>query len=296
MDTFLLFTNLFLLLFWVRLWSRPEQELYFNPLLSAPTRWTDRVLDFLRPALPLPEGLTTLLLLVFLLAFRGAAWHHLFPEAPWFIAIGPVLRFVPREPGVAGALAFSLLSFLFFVACYWGVYVLTQFLTPVLRRDRASEALRFAALPLSALPRWAQLLLLLAAHGLLVYELCLVGTPGAAPMPHASSASLPAAALPALILTQQPVQFVYLGLLSVADLLVTAIHLMFALLVGSFAAALLQNLAMGMLCNEGIAALLGTRRRLMIGFLDLTPLLYLVGLHLLYVQAICPFLISRAFL
>ena len=77
MDIFLLLTNLLLLLFWVRLWSQPDRELYFNPLLSAPTRLTDRVLDFLRPALPLPERLTTLLLLVFLLAFRGAAWHHL---------------------------------------------------------------------------------------------------------------------------------------------------------------------------------------------------------------------------
>ena len=293
MDTFLLLTNLLLLLFWVRLWSQPDRELYFNPLLSAPTRLTDRVLDFLRPALPLPERLTTLLLLVFLLAFRGAAWYRLFPEAPCAVTIGPLFRFVPREPGVAGALAFSLLSFLFFVACYWGVYVLTSFLTPVRRRDRTSEAFRFAALPLAALPRVAQLLLLLAVHGALLYVLCQVGIPGAAPTPQASSGHVPAAALPALTLTQQPIQLVYLGLLSVADLLATALHLMFALIVGSFAAALLQNPAIGILCNEGIAVLLGTRQRLMIGFLDLTPLLYLVALHLLYIQAICPFLVSR---
>ncbi len=293
MDIFLLLTNLLLLLFWVRLWSQPDRELYFNPLLSAPTRLTDRVLDFLRPALPLPERLTTLLLLVFLLAFRGAAWHHLRPEEPWAVAIGPLFRFVPREPGVAGALAFSLLSFLFFIACYWGAYVLTQFLTPVRRRDRTSEAFRFAALPLAALPRGAQLLLLLAVHGVLVYVLCLIGSPGTAPTPQASPGTAPTVALPALTLTLQPIQLVYMGLLSVADLLVTALHLMFALLVGSFAAALLQNPATGILCNEGIATLLGTRRRLMIGFLDLTPLLYLIALHLLYLQAVCPFLIAR---
>ena len=174
METFLIATDFLFLLFWVRLWSLPDKELYFNPFLSAPTRLTDQVLVFLRPVLPLPGRLMALLLLFFLLAFRAVALHHFRAEAPWAISIGTIFTFSPREPGVHGAVTFSMLHFLFFIARYWGVYALIRILTPVLRRDRASEAFHFAALPLAALQRWAQILLLLIVHGALVFQLSLV--------------------------------------------------------------------------------------------------------------------------
>ena len=103
METFLVITDLLLLLFWVRLWSLPDKELYFNPLLSAPTRLTDRVLDFLRPVLPLPGRLTALLLLAFLLAFRAAGLNHFRAEEPWVLTVGTIYHFSPREPGAHGA-------------------------------------------------------------------------------------------------------------------------------------------------------------------------------------------------
>jgi len=290
METFLVITNFLLLLFWVRLWSLPDKELYFNPFLSAPTRLTDRVLDFLRPVLPLPGRLTALLLLGFLLAFRAVAVNHVRAEEPWGITIGAIRSFSPREPGVHGALTFSALHFLFFIARYWGVYVLIQILTPVLRRDRASEAFHFAALPLAALQRWAQILLLLAVHGVLVYELNLVGaiTIHAPPSGEVHTFAPPVA--------DASGQLLYLGcltLLSVADLLMMAWQLMFALLVGSFAAAMMQNAALNAICNEGVATMLGgTRKRLIVGFLDLTPLLYMGGVYILYYIVVLPLLFS----
>jgi hypothetical protein len=217
------------------------------------------------------------------------AWNRFRAGEPWTIAVGTLFDFSPRAPGLHGALAFSVLHFLFFIARYWGVYVLIQFLTPALRRDRASEAFHFAALPLAALRRWAQILLLLAVHGMLVYELNLVGAitvhalPGVAAHPFAPPVADASGRL------------LYLGclsLLSVADLLMMAWQLMFALLVGSFAAAMLQNAALNAVCNEGVATLLGTRKRLLVGFLDLTPLLYMASVYLLYNLVVLPFLFS----
>jgi hypothetical protein len=289
METFLVSTDLLLLLFWVRLWSLPDKELYFNPFLSAPTRLTDRVLDFLRPVLPLPGRLTALLLLAFLLAFRAVALSHFRAEDTWVLTVGPIYNFAPRAPGVHGALIFSALHFLFFIARYWGVYVLIQILTPALRRDRASEAFHFAALPLAALRRWAQLLLLLAVHGLLVYELTLVGAGTVQALPGIAAHPL---APPVAVAFGRLLYLGCLTLLSVADLLTMAWQLMFALLVGSFAAAMLQNAALNAICNEGVATMLGTRKRLIVGFLDLTPLLYMAGAYILYNIVICSFLFS----
>lgn len=286
METFLTVTNLLLLLFWVRLWSQPERELYFNPFLSAPTRLTDRVLDFLRPVLPLPGRLTSLIVLAFLLGFRAIALNHFRAETPWAITIGGIFSFVPDEVGVRSAVLFSVMDFLFFVARFWGVYVMTQFLTPVRRRDRASEAFHFAALPLAGLRRWLQVLLLLTIHSILVYELALVGTLD----PH-----LPLVihghpfAPPAVASAHGAAYLACLTLFSVADLLTMAWQLMFTLLVGSFVAMVLQNALLNAVCSEGVATLLGrSGKRLIVGFLDLSPLLYMASVYILCYLVILP--------
>lgn len=290
METFLLVTDLLLLMFWVRLWSQPDKDLYFNPFLSAPTRLTDRVLDFLRPALPIPGRLTALLLLAFFLVFRAVTLQHFLVDEPWVLTLGTHVHFLPREPGASGAMTFSVLHFLFFVARYWGVYLLIQFLTPIPRRDRSSQAFAFAALPLPLLRRWMQLLLLLAVHGLLVLELSRVGfIPPTAP-------DAPPHAIEAAVLPSGPVSLrnlVCLCLLSVADALTMAWQLMFALLVSSFVAAMLQNAALLAISNEGVSTMLGGgRRRLIVGFLDLTPLLYMASIYLLYNIALVPSLLA----
>ena len=288
METFLIATDFLLLLFWVRLWSQPERELYFNPFLSAPTRLTDKVLDFLRPALPLPERLVVLLLMLFLLVFRAVALARFLPLERWEITIGAVMRYTSQGQELQQILAFSALHFFFFIARFWGVYVLMQLLTPVFRRDRASEAFHFAALPLSALHRrWTQILLLVAVHGMLVFELGLLGTPS---LPQPIDAQMTA---PALCHETNPwLALGCLTLFSVADLLMMAWQMMFALLVGSFAASMLQNSTLNAVCTESVAAMLGTRRRFIIGFIDLTPLLYMLSVYLLYTAVLLPLLLE----
>jgi len=287
MDTTLTITNLLAFLFWVRLWSQPDRDLYFNPFLSAPTRLTDRILDFLHPVLPLPGRLMSLLLLVFLLVFRALALHNIFAQGPWTIAVGTIFSFAPAESGLPGALRFSALHFLFFVVRFWGVFVLLQLLTPVPRRDRATEAFHFAALPLSALRRWLQVALLVAANAILVYELSLSST---AQIPAEIRARM--ATLPMLADFRHAPVFVCLVAFSLTDLLMMSWQLMFALLVGAFFALVLQNPALNAVCGEGIGTLLGvTRRRLVVGMIDLTPLLYMFVVYLLY-SLLCAFLLA----
>jgi hypothetical protein len=290
MDTFLIATNLFLLLFWVRLWSEPDKELYFNPFLSAPTRFTDRVLGFLRPAIPLPGRLLALLLIVFFLTFRAVLANNFMPEEPWTITIGTFFRYAPRTPDVYGVILFSVLDFLFFIARFWGVYVLVQLLTPIPRRDRAAQTFFYAALPISMFRRWSQLVLLLAVHAVLAYEISQAGTPLTAPV--AAAVAHPALPL-ATAATFNLIQLGRLALFSVADSLLMAWQLMFALLVTSFAALMLQNPLLTAVSTEGVNTLLGgTRKRLLIGFLDLTPLLYMGSVYLLYNMVVLPILFA----
>ena len=283
METFLTVTDFLLLLFWVRLWSQPDRELYFNPFLSAPTRLTDRVLDFLRPALPLPRRLMALLLLLFLLVFRAVALNHFRAETPWVITLGSVLAFSPREPGVPGALTFSALHFLFFIVHYWGVYVLIQLLTPIKRRDRASEAFRFAALPLSALNRWLQLLMLAVITSGLVYGLAQRGSLALQTLPGLPA---PQSSLQASAETAHRLLF-YGGLtiLSMTDSLIAATNLMFVFILGGLASLVLQNALVAAVSNEGVNVLLGRfSRRMLMGMMDLTPIFYFFALGIAYTK------------
>ena len=283
MDALLIITDLLVLLFWVRFWAASEQEFYFNPFLSAPARLTDRVVDFLRPVLPLPGRLTALLLVAFVLAFRAVALQHFFAENwPWTVTIGPFFAFTPRQPGVHGALLFSLLDFLFFIARFWGLYLFVQALTPVMRRDRGSEAFHVAAMPLSAQRWWLQLLLLVATHAVLVYELTRVGVAtlhAAEGMPHSTAPMLPDVSTADHLL-----HLGWLTALSLADALQAGKACMLAFIIGSFVSLLLQNAALNAVCNEGVSVLLGRfARRIPVGMLDFTPILYFFGVNILYV-------------
>jgi hypothetical protein len=182
---------------------------------------------------------------------------------------------------VYGVILFSILDFLFFIARFWGVYVLVHLLTPIPRRDRAAQTFFYAALPLALFRLWSQIVLLLCVHGLLVYE---VNQAGMLVTRHAAEA--PVATISLLHLGR-------LALFSVADSLLMAWQLMFALLVTSFAALMLQNPLLTAVSAEGVNTLLGsTRKRLLVGFLDLTPLLYMASVYAVYHIIVLPFVLT----
>ena len=270
MQALLVITNLLLLLlFWMPVWAPPERQLFFNPFLSAPTRLSNRVLDFLHHALPLPDRALALLVLAFFLAFRAVAVRFFTPQSEWLVTIGGCLIYKPQAAGLHGALLFSLLDFLFFVARFWALYIFIQLLTPVARHDRGSQMFRVAARPLSAMPWWTQGLAVIAMHAVLLHALQGVADVTAAPkMPE--SLAHPAGA-PVI----QVVWLVWLTALSLADTLQIAAMVMVSLLLGGLASMILQNPTGLTISNECVAVLLGRfAHRLPFGMFDFTPLVY----------------------
>lgn len=281
MEPILIVSDLLLLLFWVRLWTVAEGDFHFNPLLSGPMRLVDSATTFLRPVLPfMPERAVSLLILVFGLIFRGVLLLRL--EFPWSLNLGAAFAFTPKNDGLSGALLFSLLDFLFFIARFWSLYLLIQLLTPVLRRDRAAQALHYAAQPFSLMRRWPQMCVLIAINFGLVNAICAHGQFAMLSLP-------PNLTLPRLAFDLGPglVELLRLGWLtaaSVTDGLLAMRTCLLAFVFGGLAAALVQNHGLRQICQEAMNVLMGrfSRRPLLVGIFDLTPILFFVVINIVH--------------
>jgi len=282
MSALLLATNLFFLLLWIRLWRLAEHEFHFNPLLSAPTRLTDRIVEFLRPVLVglSPRAITAVTLL-FLLAFRGILLGSLGRD--WIIAIGSSYARALPVGDWTGCILFSLTEFIVFLIRLWGLAFLVALMTPVPRNDRLTQAFRCFTLPFSLLPRLSMAPVFLLLNALLVLHLQHTGRPFAGTLPNG---------LPALAVTldwQAPLQAL-LGLswltgLAAADLFLAAYGAMMGVVFASLFALVTQNRGLQALANETVRFLLGgfSRRPLMIGMIDLTPLAYFFMMNMIHV-------------
>jgi hypothetical protein len=155
-NLFFFFTNLFFLMLWMRLWKLEDHEFYFNPLLSAPARMTDKMAEFLRPVLPgLPPRAIMAVTLLFLIIFRGVMLCS--AGSNWLIVIGSnYAREFPVGDWI-GCILFSLTDFMVFLLRLWGLALLVALMTPVPRRDRVTEAFRCFALPFSLLRRFTMI-------------------------------------------------------------------------------------------------------------------------------------------
>lgn len=282
MNALLLGTNLFFLLLWIRLWRLSEHEFYFNPLLSAPTRLTDRLVEFLRPVLAgFPPRAIVAVTLLFLLAFRGILLGSLGRD--WVIAVGSAYARAFPTGSHIGCILFSITEFIVFLIRLWGLAFLVALMTPVTRHDRVTEAFRCFTLPFSLLPRLSMAPAILLLNALLVLHLQHTGRPFAGQI---------SSGLPALAVTldwQAPLRTL-LGLswltgLAVADIFLAAYGAMMAVVVASLLALVTQNRGLQMLANEVVRFLLGgfSRRPLMIGMIDLTPLAYFFVMNILHV-------------
>jgi len=281
MEPILIVTDLLLLLFWVRLWTISEREFHFNPFLSGPMRLVDGVTSFLRPILPfVPERAISLLILMFGLAFRAVLFFRL--DFPWRLTLGAIFAFTPKAEGLTGALVFSLLDFLFFIARFWSLYLLIQILTPVFRRERASQAFHYAAQPFSLMRRGLQLVVLVAVHLILVHEASIYGHFGMPSLP-----TTPAFSTLTLNVGPAVAEWLRLGWLtaaSVADGLLAMRTCLLAFVFGGLAAALVQNPGLRQVCQEAMDVLMGRfgRRPLQVGLFDFTPILFFVAINLIH--------------
>ncbi len=285
MNNVIIVTDLFLLLLWARIWIDSDQEFYFNPLLSAPVRLTDRIFDFLRPVfIGLPSRGIALFTLLFLLAFRGAVVYK--AAAAWSLTVGMVVqRQLPLESWQA-CMLFSGLEFLVFLVRLWGLALLISLITPTRRPDRATLAFRFFTVPFSVLPRLPLAACVVLLNVLVMLALQHVGVQpmtesivGLKPLDAGLDWAQPIAAL---------VQLGWLTALSLSDVLLMARSAMLVCVFTGLGAALLQKRGLQQLCNEAVQVLLGGfgRRPLLVGMMDLTPIVYFMALDFLYRLAV----------
>lgn len=281
MPTLVFLSNVFFLLLWLRIWNTNEQTFTFNPLISAPMRLPDKVVDFLRPVLfgVGTRGIAAISLL-FLLAFRGVILGGV--GVDWNIIIGlSIGRAFPVGDWV-GCVAFSFACFGIFLARLWGLGLLVAVMTPSPRNDRVSEALRWFTSPLSGLNRLPLAATLLVVNMLLVLHLQHVGLPLTAAIPGSTTIAVKldwgASIFRALV------QLGWLTALSMTDLFLFAHYAMLGAVMTSLLAMIMQNRGMQQLSGEAVRCLLGgfSRHPVRIGMIDLTPLAYFVGMNLMH--------------
>lgn len=277
--------NVLLLLFWVRLWSAPANEFYFNPFLSGTVRLTDSVLSFLRPVLRLPEQASALLTLLFIGAFKTLLLGRM--GGSWSLTVGAVFHFsLPPSGDLWGPhFLYSALDAALFFARFWTVYFLVLAISPQQRASRAFEAFAYFARPFSRIPFLAQPVVLLAIHGALAFVLCRTGVLTEA-MAGQQAGVEQASASPFLTgpFFMQLLKTGWLGVLSMADGLALLTQALFILILGNFAAAILQIGSLTIICHETVEMLLGRfARNPVTGMgLDFTPLIFFFVANLTY--------------
>ena len=275
------FTNLFFLMLWMRLWKLEDHEFYFNPLLSAPARMTEKMAEFLRPVLPgLPPRAIMAVTLLFLIIFRGVMLCS--AGSNWLIVIGSnYAREFPVGDWI-GCILFSLTDFMVFLLRLWGLALLVALMTPVPRRDRVTEAFRCFALPFSLLRRFTMIPVFLLLNVLLALHLQQTGRPFTGVLPNGVTA------LSITLNWQEPIRAAiglsWLTGLAAADIFLTAYGAVMAVVFTSLLALLTQNRALHVLSAEALHLLLGgfSRRPLMVWVIDLTPLAYFFMMNMIY--------------
>ena len=288
MDYLIYSFNILLLLFWIRLWSAPDKEFYFNPFLSGTIKITDSVLAFLRPVLYLPEQVAAAVILLFGVLFKTILFLRL--QVTWTIKLGTFFHFSPLAAGdkISPLLLFSLLHFATFLLRLWTVYLLVRLITPPLRTTRATEAFAFFARPFSRLPLLAQPVVLLALHAALAFTVSRTGV--LSTVSQITEGAKAVAVSPFLDgpLYAQLLKTGWLAALSFADGLALLTRGLFILILGNLAAAVLQARGATIICSEGAELLLGRFARNRVGGMgfDFTPLIFFFVVDMMY-NSIC---------
>ncbi len=288
MSYFILFFNILVLLFWVRLWSEPAREFYFNPFLSGTVKLTDSIIAFLRPVLLMPPKAAAFAVVLFIIIFKTVLFYRL--NLGWNITLGTYFSFAPpaaAKPALP-ILLFSFLQTALFLMRLWTVYLLIRLITPAFRSSRALEALDFFCRPFSWIPFPLQPLVLLALHGAMALILTRIGALGIAPHPLGEPKLSAASPFLHGTLVLQMLKTGWLAALSLADGLMLLTRCLFALIIGNLLTAITRAQGLSLICGEGVEMLLGRfarRGAAGMGF-DFTPLIFFFVVDLMY-NSVC---------
>ena len=259
--------NLVLLLFWSAMFTRDEREWAANPFLVNVARLQRGTVGFIQPVLPfLGRRMVALGCLLFLLLFRGFV---LPANAEWGLQLGFTgARFQPGT--VLTRLMFSVVSFALFLFKLWGVSLIYVHRTREAGFRPSSDALSKLARPFTDLAVRFRPAALLALGMLLAYALSAIGRP-----------LNPGAGLPLVVLGARSFILALSGWVAVLQIVQSCLLLM---IIGSWVSMFTGAHGLAHFCREWIDLLVGPIRRypLRIGMLDLTPLVFLIGIGFLH--------------
>lgn len=254
--------NFLLLFFWYGMWTSRERQTFFNPFLSPLSRATDAVTRFLQPVFPgVPGRAVCGVAFVVLVIMRALAVPH---NARWALTMG-------FEAGVANAgdvvscLVFSVLSFACFLFSLWGLSLIYVHKRDVSSLDQTAGALHFLSRPFTRLQPAVRPWVLWAFGAVLA---SLVNVTGAAS----------AAAQDGLVLRSA-----VSALAGWVQVLGIVQGLVILTILGSWLSMFTGSQGIMFPCRSWLDMLIGPLRRypIRIGMLDLSPLVFLIGLGFL---------------
>jgi hypothetical protein len=276
--------NMAIILLFVRLCAPPDRETFFNPFVVFTTSRIDRATALLKPMLALPEKAVLVLLLIFVFLFKSLLISRIGLQPG--VDFGEAFRCLPPAAGMrqhAPLLFFSLLETVSFTLKFWCFHFFAGLIAAPSGFTRASQALNYYARPFSAMPLLFRPFFLIGCHMVLAFIAVNAGVlatnalqPGAA---FTDTAAIAASPFPVSV-----IKTASLGALAFFEGISVMISALFAFIIGSLLAALLQKPGMMTLCREGSDLVLGrfSRGRATQAGLDFTPLIFFIVANLAY--------------
>ncbi|MFO7937436.1 MAG: hypothetical protein R6V06_07510 [Kiritimatiellia bacterium] len=267
--------NIFIAILLVRLFSKPDRETFFNPFVSFTNSRVTRLVDFLKPALALPEKTTMGIILLFVFLFKTLLLSKMAHTVS--INFGEVFRVVPPDSMSEhiSLLYFSFLETISFMLKFWSFYFLTILVKSPGKSTRALQALGYYAKPFSLPPLRFQILLLVVSHIALAFLAIQSGELVSISVSTGSVQTIsdPVTGSPMII---GFIKTAWIGLLSVCEGISVMISVLFTFIIGSLITTLMRRMDFALLCREGMDMVLGrfSRSQTPQAGLDFTPLIF----------------------
>ena len=261
--------NILLLLFWFRIWTWDDRQLYFNPYLAMLTRVSDQMLTILRPVFRgINPRLVPAMAILFLLIMRAIAFSV---GSQIVIGLG-FERGMPESSGIISCLVFSALSFLSFLFMLWSLALVYVWNKSDSFSDHTENTLNCIARPFTGLkPEWRPVALL--AAGTLLSAAVAIADSGRISPGFRGSGVLNLLA-----------RFTISSLAGWTNFLMVVHSLSIMLIIGSWISMFMASHNLRVFCDEWLSFLMGPLRRypLRIGMFDLTPLIFIIGIGLIH--------------
>ena len=295
-----LFFNLILLALVARICSPSRPEFFFNPFVSGPNGWLDRLHNFFRPALRLPDRVADVALFVLVFTVKTMLLYRLGFQSATAIGlwlISSPLHAHDASPSLPQLFNASAIESALFILRVWSAFIFISAITAGTHLSRAYDAFCFFTRPFSRItPTLRPIVLLLlgfiCCRAMLAFteitdpEIMSRITGGQQALPRFF---MPTDKITAATFTEGPRQLIairtlWLALLVAADGLRYANQILFSAIIGSIACLIFRSRGGLTVCNECVAMVLGRFRspNIAAGGIDFSPLIYFFVVNIAY--------------